>query len=630
MTQHPPTPAGPLAGADAAPHYVQRRTQDGIAVLTLAGPDGNRLGPDLVRALTSAFRAAQRDDGVRAVVLTARGADFCAGPWADLPPPGPDTPELPAVIEDLADLCSRIETAVKPTVCAVHGRVTSGGLALGLAAQGVVADARASLHFPEPRLGRLPPGNGAVRVAWRIGAADALRFLHAPAPVPVANADGLIEHTVTENLVPTSIELANALATGVSARAAFAGLTDSVAYRDAVTKARARLPNPIPSHRAFEASVIDCVEAAQLLPPQQALAFDLVHAQDAAMAPVARALAHLSRATRRALSTPESRAGNGALLHTSPILAALSPENAARLVPALLRSGAEVTLTAPDRDPLSKALEAVAEAQLDLVKAGRMSQSDSKGDWNRLSGRLQPDANDPPALSFADLEHAAWLEPLAPPNTPLVLWSPGAHPPPPLNAPNSAITLVPAPSRSPRLCEILVQDDSDADSVRRATNLAIRLKLTPVRAARAPVLPGLTQAASQAAHHLRGAGVTSAQLRATGLLHNGAELGEAAAEVIPLPLPIDRLVLLAVVNAGARLVRNGSALRPSDLDLTMVLGAGWPNWRGGPMAEADGIGPMVLRHELQLAATLDPELWGADALFDTLIREGKRFEDLNT
>ena len=75
MTQHPPTPAGPLAGADAAPHYVQRRTQDGIAVLTLAGPDGNRLGPDLVRALTSAFRAAQRDDGVRAVVLTARGAD---------------------------------------------------------------------------------------------------------------------------------------------------------------------------------------------------------------------------------------------------------------------------------------------------------------------------------------------------------------------------------------------------------------------------------------------------------------------------------------------------------------------------------------------------------------------------
>jgi len=62
----------------------------------------------------------------------------------------------------------------------------------------------------------------------------------------------------------------------------------------------------------------------------------------------------------------------------------------------------------------------------------------------------------------------------------------------------------------------------------------------------------------------------------------------------------------------------------------MVLGAGWPNWRGGPMAEADGIGPMVLRHELQLAATLDPELWGADALFDTLIREGKRFEDLNT
>lgn len=633
MTQRPPTgpqpSAGPLAGADASPEYVQRRTQDGIAVLTMAGPDGNRMGPDLVRALSRAVASAYHDDGVRALVLTARGADSCAGPWTDLPPPGPEVPELPPVLADLAALCETLENADKPLVCAVHGRVTSGGLALALAAHGIVADSRATLHFPEPRLGRLPPGNGTVRLCWRLGAREALRVLHAPAPLSAASLPALVTQTVSENLLPTAIALADALAMQRSPHPQTPGLDDPPEYRATLAKARATLPQPLPAQRAHDGALLDVVEAAQLLPTYQALAFDLVHAQDAALAPVARSLAHLARATRRALDTPEARLARGAPLRSSPVTVALSPENAARLIPSLLRSGVEATLTAPNRDPLARALEAVAEAQLDQVKSGRMLQSDSEGDWNRLSGRLQADG-DATAVGFADVEHLAWLEAQIGPDTPLIVWSPGAHPLPALVSQNRVVTLVPAPSRAPRLCEIVLGPDTDADPVRHATTLALRLKLTPIRTLGTPILPLLTHAVVGATHRLRALGVTSATLRATQIVHIGAELGEAAETQTPLPLPVDRLVLLAVVNAGARLLREGISLRPSDLDLAMVLGAGWPNWRGGPMAEADVIGPMVLRHELKLAAELDADLWTPDPLFDQMIRDGARFEALNT
>ncbi len=630
MTQHPPTPVGPLVGADAALHYVQRRTQDGIAILTMAAPDGNRLAPELVSALARAVALAQQDPGVRGLVLTARGSDFCAGPWTDLPPPGPDTPKMPAVIADLADLCDDIARAAKPVVCAVHGRVTAGGLALALAAQGIIADARASLHFPEPKLGRLPAGNGIIRLCWRLGAEDALRFLRQRNPTfaPEALSLGLVDRVVSDALMPAAILFASSLAQGSHA-VAVPGLADSIAYRDAVGVARARLQSPVPVNRNYEQALVDCVEAAQLLPPAQALAFDLVHAQDAALAPVARALAHLSRATRRALKTPESLAAAGAPLRQGTIAAALSPENAARLVPALLRSGVEVVLMAPDRDPLAQTLEAVAEAQLDLVAAGRMTQAQSEADWHRIAGRMAVDPSDPPALAFADLEHAAWLEGAMPAPPPLVLWSPGRQALPQLAQPTFAVGLVPAPSRAPRVCEVVVQPGTDTDSVRYAVQLALRLKLTPVRTLGDPAIAVLSHAAAAAAVRLRALGVNSARLRATGLLHNGAELGEAAADITPLPHTEDRLIVLAVVNAAARLLRQGTSLRPSDLDLAMVLGAGWPNWRGGPLAEADAIGPMVLRHELTQASDLDPDLWTPDALFDDMIRQSQTFEGLN-
>jgi len=45
---------------------------------------------------------------------------------------------------------------------------------------------------------------------------------------------------------------------------------------------------------------------------------------------------------------------------------------------------------------------------------------------------------------------------------------------------------------------------------------------------------------------------------------------------------VDRLVY-ALVNEGARILEEGIAARASDIDMTYILGYGFPAWKGGPM-----------------------------------------------
>src|SRR5262249_23343884 len=57
---------------------------------------------------------------------------------------------------------------------------------------------------------------------------------------------------------------------------------------------------------------------------------------------------------------------------------------------------------------------------------------------------------------------------------------------------------------------------------------------------------------------------------------------------------VDRCIL-ALVNEGARLLEEGVALRPVDIDIVYLQGYGFPVWRGGPMFYGGTVGlPRVL------------------------------------
>ncbi|MFN3955263.1 MAG: enoyl-CoA hydratase-related protein [Pararhodobacter sp.] len=657
-----------LRGAGAAPDHVQRRVQDGIATLSFAAPGGNRFSLALVDAIARAFHGVSSDRGVRAVVFTARGPDFCAGPHADLPPPGPDPTPMPEVLERLHLLCQRIAESPLPVVCALHGRVSSGGLALALAAQVRLADPRAVFHLPEPRLGLLPPGGAAVRLGWRIGAGAALAFLRAERPLSARQVLdlGMIDAIEpeggggqeggAEGLLPAAQRVAAALARhplpDLADNAEAPGLADPAGFRGAIAQARAALPAPLPGHRRHEAQLIDTVEAVQLLPPEAALAFDLVQAQEAATAPPARALAYLARAMRRVHDTPEARqavqpGGRAPRRRSDPLALALEPADAALLVPPLLRAGRRIVMLAPDADALTAVLEAVAEIQLDAIAAGSLSQSDADADWARLEGRLalDADADALPALGLASASLAGWLDAALPAGCPRIVWNPGSAALPAPSGGSEQVQLVPGQMRNrgglPLLAEIVVPAGLAPEATLQADDLARSMQATPLRAGGAPVLPAMLEAAGHAARVLVQRGVTAASLAASraalgllpGSVPDGIAAPRAKEDAVTLPLPPERLLVLALINAGARLLEAGQALRPSDIDVAMVLGAGYPDWRGGPMAEGDGLGLLVLRHELRQAAALAPpeaaRLWTPAPLIDELIRLSWRFEDIN-
>ena len=88
-------------------------------------------------------------------------------------------------------------------------------------------------------------------------------------------------------------------------------------------------------------------------------------------------------------------------------------------------------------------------------------------------------------------------------------------------------------------------------------------------------------------------------------------------------------VLAAMANEGARLVGQGIAQRPSDIDVALVLGHGFPRWEGGPMHWADTRGLLVLRQDLRHWAAEMPDLWSVAPLIDELISVGLTFGDMN-
>lgn len=87
--------------------------------------------------------------------------------------------------------------------------------------------------------------------------------------------------------------------------------------------------------------------------------------------------------------------------------------------------------------------------------------------------------------------------------------------------------------------------------------------------------------------------------------------------------------MAAMVNEGAKVVAEGIALRPLDVDVTFVAGYGFPRHRGGPMKWADMTGLPKVLADIQTFAKEDPLFWKPAPLLEQLVAEGRNFDSLN-
>jgi len=116
-----------------------------------------------------------------------------------------------------------------------------------------------------------------------------------------------------------------------------------------------------------------------------------------------------------------------------------------------------------------------------------------------------------------------------------------------------------------------------------------------------------------------------ARLIAAEMARRGATPGAVGKDEI-----VERL-LFAMINEGARILAEGIARQPGDIDVIWVYGYGFPAHRGGPMHYADAVGLARIRDRLaEFARRTGDESLRPAPLLEKLAADGKGFASPST
>src|SRR5256886_559690 len=159
-----------------APRF--RVTREGaVVVLWVENPPRNLLSLSMVTDLAARVADLEKDDSVRATVLTGAGhANFCVGldmdEWSRLSPK--------AAQDEMSrgqDAFWALEHLTKPTIAAIAGAARGAGAELALACDLRIADESAVFSHPEVDLGWMPSHGATARLSKIVGRSRALEIL---------------------------------------------------------------------------------------------------------------------------------------------------------------------------------------------------------------------------------------------------------------------------------------------------------------------------------------------------------------------------------------------------------------------------------------------------------------------
>jgi 3-hydroxyacyl-CoA dehydrogenase len=91
---------------------------------------------------------------------------------------------------------------------------------------------------------------------------------------------------------------------------------------------------------------------------------------------------------------------------------------------------------------------------------------------------------------------------------------------------------------------------------------------------------------------------------------------------------VDRY-MTAMIAEATRVVADGTAKRPLDVDMVFLFGYGFPRFRGGPLHYADTIGAAELVRRIEDYAKEDAHFWQVPDLLRDMAASGKTFAEMN-
>jgi enoyl-CoA hydratase len=168
------------------------RKSDGIGWITVNRPDKlNALNVETVEELRAAFQEFDKDDEVKAVILTGAGEKaFVAGA---------DISEFIHLDAEKGkhyalrgqELSKFIENFRKPVIAAINGYALGGGTEFALACHIRLASENAKMGQPEVKLGLIPGFGGTQRLSRLVGKGKAMEMILSGKVIDAGEACGI-------------------------------------------------------------------------------------------------------------------------------------------------------------------------------------------------------------------------------------------------------------------------------------------------------------------------------------------------------------------------------------------------------------------------------------------------------
>ena len=219
---------------------VERQADQRTALVRLNRPKQlNALNGAVMDALCEALEELDRDDSVRAIVVTGSERAFAAG--ADIGEMAGATP-IDMLITNRIGQWDRIRKVTKPVIAAVNGWALGGGCEMAMTLDLIVAGEGAKFGQPEINIGVIPGAGGTQRLARAIGKSRAMEMILTGEPITAreAQAGGLVARVTQDELVvEDALALAATMATKSPLALRLAKEAVNAAYEMSLTDALA-------------------------------------------------------------------------------------------------------------------------------------------------------------------------------------------------------------------------------------------------------------------------------------------------------------------------------------------------------------------------------------------------------
>lgn len=192
---------------------VERDEGRRVALVRLNRPKQlNALNGEVMDALCEALESLDRDEAIRAIVVTGSDRAFAAG--ADIGEMAGATP-IDMLRTNRIAQWDRVRRITKPVIAAVAGWCLGGGCELAMALDMIIAAESARFGQPEIKIGVMPGAGGSQRLPRAIGKSKAMEMILLGEPITAAEAEriGLVSRVVpNEVLVEDALSLAAEIA----------------------------------------------------------------------------------------------------------------------------------------------------------------------------------------------------------------------------------------------------------------------------------------------------------------------------------------------------------------------------------------------------------------------------------